>query len=70
MAFAKLNSGDAKQSRKNTALRRQSAGTRLLGLGQMVEEDLEVLLGEAGHGKGVSPGGGRRFSMPFSARER
>jgi hypothetical protein len=28
-----------------------------LGLGQMVEEDFEVLLGsEAGHGKSVSPG--------------
>jgi hypothetical protein len=28
-----------------------------LGLGQMVEEDFEVLLGSgAGHGKSVSPG--------------
>ena len=31
--------------------------TKLLGLGQMVEEDFEVLLGEAGHGKSVLPGG-------------
>ena len=34
-----------------------AGGILALGLGQMVEEDFEVLLGSgAGHGKSVSPG--------------